>query len=74
MAERQLRRRSVTLEFNQDSQSVDPALESLHTDSDVGGRNETNVQDEIHITGDVSKSADQQPDNPTRSCDSIVMC
>jgi hypothetical protein len=44
MAERQLRSRSVALELNHDSQSVDPALESLHTDSDIGGRNETNFR------------------------------
>jgi hypothetical protein len=58
---------------NQDSQSIDPAVESLHTGSDIGGSGKTNFQEEIQLTGDVPKSADQQLDNPTWSSHSIVM-
>ena len=73
MAETQLRSRSVALEVNQDSQSIDPVVECLHTDSEIGGSDETNFQGEIQITGDVPKSVDQQLDNLTRSSDSIIM-
>jgi hypothetical protein len=58
---------------NQDSQSIDPVMKYLHTDSDIGGSDETNFQGEIQITGDVPKSVDQQLDNLTQSSDSIIM-
>jgi hypothetical protein len=73
MADRQLRSRSVLLKVGQDLQTEDPALENLSTDSEIGGNKQTDVQEEIQITGDVSKSVCEQHANPVRASDSIVM-